>query len=74
MPDLRSVVTYETAIVALGGTAKAARALGKTQTQICKWRVKHGAFPADLYRKVQRELERRGYVAADRVFTFERAG
>jgi len=69
--DLRPVTTYKQAIKALGGTAKAARALNRPPTQICKWRTRHGAFPSDLYFVVQAALERTGHKADPRVFTFE---
>jgi hypothetical protein len=70
MPKLRSVTTYKTAIKVLGGTAEAARALKTTPPQICKWRERHGAFPADQFYVVQKALELRGYRAEPKAFTF----
>jgi hypothetical protein len=68
---LRPLRTYEAAVKALGGTAKAARALKTTPQTICQWRTRHGAFPADQYFKVQGVLAREGFEALRDVFTFE---
>jgi len=68
---LRPVRTYQSAIKILGGTAEAARALKTSQTQICQWRTRHGAFPAAHYLRVQNALAVRGYEASTAVFTFE---
>jgi len=68
--QLRPVRTYKSAIKVLGGTAEAARALKTTPTQICQWRTRKGAFPADLFFVVQGELKRRGYKAEPQAFTF----
>ena len=58
--NLPAVKTFKAAIKVLGGTAAAARALKTRDTQICHWRVRKNAFPADLYFVVQAALEQRG--------------
>jgi len=67
---LRSVRSYQGAVKILGGTAEAARALKTTQQQICKWRTRHGAFPAEQFYVVQKALNRRGFRAEAQAFTF----
>jgi hypothetical protein len=69
--NLPAVKTFKAAIKVLGGTAAAARALKTRDTQICHWRVRKNAFPADLYFQVQAALEQRGYRAEATAFTFE---
>ena len=74
MPSLlRPVRNFDEAVAALGGTNKAARAIGKRPSQICQWRKRDRAFPADLYFVVSDALEVEGYAAPAGIFTFERA-
>jgi DNA-binding transcriptional regulator YdaS (Cro superfamily) len=75
MPSsLRPVKSFDSAVAALGGTSKAAEALGYQPPAICQWRVRHKKrFPAELYFVVQTALQREGRSAPVRLFTFERA-
>ena len=68
--NLPAVKTFKSAIKVLGGTAAAARALKTRDTQICHWRVRKNAFPADLYFVVQTALKQRGYRATRTAFDF----
>jgi len=71
--NLREVRSFDAAVAMLGGTGKAARAIGKRPSQVCQWRNRYGQFPADLYYIVQRALKREGCAATRELFTFEPA-
>jgi DNA-binding transcriptional regulator YdaS (Cro superfamily) len=68
--QLRAVKSYQRVISLLGGTAEAARALKTSPTQICQWRTRKNAFPAEQFYVVQKALRRRGYRAEPQAFTF----
>jgi len=71
MPSsLRPVRTFDEAVAVLGGTNKAAEAIGKQPPAISQWRARYNQFPAKWFFVVQRALEREGRSAPVKLFTF----
>jgi DNA-binding transcriptional regulator YdaS (Cro superfamily) len=52
-----SVSLYDQIVAALGGTGKAAKALGRRPSEICQWRSRDRRFPAEMYFTVQDALK-----------------
>lgn len=74
MAKLRPLKTFEQVIDVLGGTSKAAIAAGRTPSQVCQWRERHGTFPAELWPRLRDALAKRGYEAPESLFRFECVG
>jgi len=72
MPSsLRPVRTFEEAVAALGGTSKAAEAIGRQPPAVSQWKQRlKGRFPAEMFFVVQKALEREGRSAPVKLFTF----
>jgi hypothetical protein len=69
---LRTIRTFDEAVAALGGTGKAAQAIGRAPHEICKWRTRHGRFPASTFRDVNKALAACGYKIPASLFRFDR--
>jgi hypothetical protein len=69
----RNSKAFDQAVEALGGVTATARILGRRPSQICQWRAKYGAFPAEIYWLVRAELTERGHRTPLEIFRFELA-
>jgi hypothetical protein len=69
---LRKIRTFDEAVNVLGGTGKAAKILGRAPHEICKWRTRHGRFPASAFPDVSKALAASGYQIPASLFRFDR--
>jgi hypothetical protein len=68
---LTNLTTVDEVIEVLGGVGAVARATRRGATAVHNWRSSK-RIPASLYLKLTSRLKKRGYSAADTLWTFER--
>jgi DNA-binding transcriptional regulator YdaS (Cro superfamily) len=61
-----SETQFDTIVKALGGVNETARAIGRTPSQVCQWRQRHGQFPAEVFFALRAALRGTGLADAAR--------
>jgi len=68
---LRPVRSFDRAVEILGGTTATARALARAPSDVCHWRTRGAQFPAQVFVKVKKALEREGFEPSIHLFGFD---
>jgi hypothetical protein len=68
--ELRVLTNFEDVIDVLGGVVAVSKLTQRSASAVCNWRNAGAVFPASQYKRIRKALLKRGFIAADQLFTF----